>query len=82
MGSVKSSQIAVRISLHGVFRRNRFKSEVRQYAAGVSVREIVADLELPEHLLGIVIVNDVHAGTEDVLTDGDSLSFYPLLDGG
>lgn len=82
MGFVKSDQIAIRINLHGVFRMDRFKSEVRRYAVGISVRDVVTDLALPEHLLGIVVINDVHAGIGDVLTDGDSLSLYPLLDGG
>lgn len=82
MDSVKSDKIDIRINLHGVFRCGRFKSKVRQYAAGVTVWDVVKDLELPEHLLGIVVINDVHAGTGDVLEDGDLLSLYPLLDGG
>jgi len=79
---VGSDQIKVRINLHGVFRIDRFKSEQRHYAVGVTVRQVVTDLNLPEHLLGIVVINDVHAGIGDVLADGDSLSLFPLLDGG
>jgi molybdopterin converting factor small subunit len=82
LDSVKTGEIEVRIKLFGVFRIDRFKDEVRNYPAGVSAREIVEDLRLPDHLLGIVVINDVHAGSEDVLHDGDTLSLFPLLDGG
>jgi molybdopterin converting factor small subunit len=82
LDSVKTAEIKVRIKLFGVFRIDRFKDEVRNYPVGISAREIVEDLRLPDHLLGIVVINDVHAGTEDVLQDGDTLSLFPLLDGG
>lgn len=82
MDVVKTGGIKVRVKLYGVFRTSRFKEDVRNYPPGVMVREIVEDLGLPEHLLGIVVINDVHAGTDDVLGDGDTLSLFPLLDGG
>jgi len=74
--------VKIRIKLAGVFRLNRFKVEERSYPPGTTVREVIADLQLPEHLLGIVVINDVHAGTEDILRDGDILALYPLLEGG
>lgn len=82
MDSAKTSVIKVRVKLYGVFRISRFKEDVREYPLGVSVQEVVVDLRLPEHLLGIVVINDAHAGTDDVLIDGDTLSLFPLLDGG
>jgi molybdopterin converting factor small subunit len=74
--------VKIRIKLAGVFRINRFKEEERTYPPGITVREVVEDLRLPEHLLGIVVINEVHAGTEDVLQDGDTLALFPLLGGG
>jgi molybdopterin converting factor small subunit len=79
---LKTEEIKIRVILVGVFRIDRFKEEVRHYREGVTVREVVASLRLPEQLLGIVVINDVHAGTEDVLADGDVLALFPLLDGG
>ncbi len=70
------------IKLFGLFRIDRFKEEERNYPPGTRVRDVVKDLRLPEHLLGIVVINDCHAGTDDVLCDGDELSLLPLLDGG
>ena len=72
----------IRIKLAGVFRINRFKEEDRTYLPGITVREVVEDLRLPEHLLGIVVINGMHAGVEDVLQDGDTLALFPLLGGG
>lgn len=80
--SATTGEIKVRVKLYGVFRISRFKEEVRNYPLGVRAREVVEDLRLPEHLLGIVVVNDLHAGTDDLLYDGDTLSLFPLLDGG
>jgi len=77
-----TDSVKIRIKLAGVFRINRFKEEERCYPFGITVREVVEDLRLPEHLLGIVVINDVHAGTEDVLRDGDTLALFPLLGGG
>lgn len=77
-----TGEVKVRIKLAGVFRINRFKEDVRSYPAGVTVRQVVEDLRLPEYLLGIVVINEVHAGSDDVLQDGDTLSLFPLLGGG
>ena len=74
--------VEIRIKLIGVFRINRFKEEVRTYSHGVSVREVFEELQLPENLLGIVVINGKHGTTADVLHDGDTLSLFPLLDGG
>jgi molybdopterin converting factor small subunit len=82
LDSAETSVIKVRVKLYGVFRISRFKEEMRSYPAGVTVREVVADLRLPGHLLGIVVINDLHAGTEAILHDGDTLALFPLLDGG
>ena len=72
----------VRVKLFGIFRIDRFKEEDRNYPPGIRVREIVAELSLPETLLGIILINGVHSNDEATLQDGDSLSLLPLLGGG
>lgn len=72
----------ITVSLHGVFRIDRFKEEFRDYPEGTKVREVVEDLRLCERLLGIVVINDRHGELNDVLKDGDILKLLPLLDGG
>lgn len=72
----------IRIRLYGVFRIDRFKEEVRDYPLGTTVREVVEELRIPDRLLGIVLINGVHAGVDELLKDGDVLTLLPLLGGG
>ncbi len=72
----------ITIKLVGAFRLGRFKEEVREYRPGISIREIVDSLQLPEQILGIVLINGAHAEFEDILHEGDNLTILPVLDGG
>jgi sulfur-carrier protein len=72
----------IRLCLFGAFRRHRFAETLKELPAGTRVEAVVAALELPDHLLGIVLINGVHAGLEDVLQEGDTLSLLPMVDGG
>lgn len=70
------------IKLHGVFRIDRFKERQFVYPSGITVQEIVQRLGLPDHILGIVLVNDVHCTIDTQMKDGDILTLLPILDGG
>jgi len=72
----------VTIKLVGTFQIGRFKEAVREYPADPRVREVVDELRIPAPLLGIVLINDIHADVEDFLNDGDILCLLPLIDGG
>ena len=72
----------ITISLHGVFRIDRFKKETRKYPRGSRAQDIIDDLQISEKLLGIILINGVHANSEEVLQDGDTLMLLPLLEGG
>jgi len=72
----------VTVKLVGVFQIGRFKEAVCEYPIGTSVRKVVDELLIPDPLLGIVLINDIHAGIEDLLHDGDALCLLPFIDGG
>ncbi len=72
----------ITISLHGIFRIDRFKLAVRSYPADTKVQEIIDDLKIPINLLGIIIINGVHAEANATLCDGDTIKLLPLLEGG
>ncbi len=72
----------IQLCLYGAFRRQRFAEESRQLPPGTRVREVVESLELPDHLLGIILIDGVHAGLDDELQDGQVLSLLPMVDGG
>lgn len=72
----------ITIRLAGVFRTGRFNEASREYQVGTCVRKVVDDLCIPEKLLGIVLINSIHADMEAILHEGDTLCLLPLLDGG
>lgn len=74
--------LEIQVRLHGVFRIGRFKEEFLRFPAGVRARNVIETLQLPESLLGIVVINDLHASADAPLHDGDILALFPLLDGG
>lgn len=72
----------INVRLVGAFRIGRFKEQERDCRVGASVQEVVDGLQLPEQILGIVLINGVHAEFEDTLQTGDVLTVLPVLDGG
>jgi sulfur carrier protein ThiS len=72
----------ITVSLHGVFRIDRFKNETIEYPSGSSAQDIIDDLQIPEKLLGIILINGTHASSDNILHDGDTLMLLPLLEGG
>jgi hypothetical protein len=72
----------VTVKLVGIFQIGRFKEAVCEYPTGTSVRKVVDELLIPDPLLGIVLINEIHAGVGDVLHDGDTLCLLPFIDGG
>ncbi len=72
----------VTVKLVGIFRTGRFNEAVCEYPSGTSVRKVVDELLIPDPLLGIVLINGVHADVEDILHDGDALCLLPFIDGG
>ena len=74
--------IKINVKLVGMFRIGRFKEKLLEYPSGTRVFDIVDDLQLPKDVLGIILINGVHAGEQDSLKEGDALSLLPMLDGG
>ncbi len=72
----------ITVSLHGVFRIDRFKQKMLKYREDSSAQKIIDDLKIPVKLLGIILINGTHAKADDILHDGDTLMLLPLLEGG
>lgn len=70
------------IKLYGVFRIDRFKEQQLEFVAGDCVEEVVDHLQLNRQLLGIILINDMHADINATLVDGDVLALLPILEGG
>lgn len=72
----------VTIKLVGIFQIGRFKEALREYPSGTRAQDVVDELGIPAPLLGIVLINDIHASAGDTLKNGDTLCLLPLIDGG
>ncbi|MDA3902115.1 MAG: MoaD/ThiS family protein [Desulfuromusa sp.] len=72
----------IKVRLFGLFRIDRFKEDIRSIPPGTSAQAVIDDLQLPATMLGIILINDIHAEASDLLSDGDCLTLLPLLDGG
>ena len=72
----------VKVKLFANFRIDRFKESDRDYPAPVTVANIIAELCIPEPEVGIIFINGRHAPIDQVLTEGDVLSLFPLVGGG
>jgi molybdopterin converting factor small subunit len=72
----------ITIRLFATFRNERFKVEQREYAEGIRCGQVVSDVGLCQKDLGMALVNGRHASIEHVLSDGDTLSLFPLVGGG
>ena len=71
----------ITVKLYGSLCSGRFKSAPRDYPAGSTVATIAQDLGISQEYL-IRLRNGRHASFDDVLQEGDVVSFLPMLDGG
>jgi molybdopterin synthase sulfur carrier subunit len=72
----------VTVKLFASFRTGRTPVETRDYPAGTTVADLVAEREIPVAEIGIMLVNCRHVQLECGLADGDIVAIFPLLGGG
>jgi molybdopterin converting factor small subunit len=71
----------ITVKLFASFRKGRFDAEVREVPPGTTVANVVEEMRLPGSV-GVLFVNSRHADPSQELTDGDTLSIFPLVGGG
>jgi len=47
-----------------------------------TVRDLIAELNLPIHLVKLIFVNGIHANANAELKDGDRVGIFPAVGGG
>jgi sulfur-carrier protein len=72
----------VLVKLFATFRNGRFKQQEQELEEGTTIGQVVAQLEIAEEALGMVMLNGRHAPLEQKLQEGDTLSLFPLVGGG
>ena len=74
--------IRVNIKLVGLFSTGRFKQKDCSCQDGARVKDVIDELQIPLHLLGIILINGIHTDIDSSLMDEDALVLLPLLGGG
>ena len=72
----------IKIDLIASLSVGRFETATRSYPHSESVKQVIEDLDLPEKSIGVILINGKHASLDDLLEEGDTLLFLPLMDGG
>jgi molybdopterin converting factor small subunit len=72
----------VTVKLFATFRTGRFGEEIREYTPGVTVGDVLKELNLPVDEIGATLINHRHVEEDQALQDGDNLSIFPLVGGG
>ncbi len=72
----------VTVKLFATFRAGRFGEQIKEYAPGTTVGDILNELSLPLDEIGATLINHRHVEEDQLLKDGDSLSIFPLVGGG
>ena len=71
----------ITVKLFATFRKGRFDSQVREVSPGTTVANVVDELRLPGSI-GIIFVNSRHADPSQELSNGDTVTIFPLVGGG
>lgn len=70
------------VKLFAYFRDNRFVAEVKEYPPGITVGEIIAQLEINPDDVGITMLNSRHCQPTSQPAEGDILAIFPVIGGG
>ena len=71
----------IKVKLFGSFCQGRFTCETRDCLPGATILDVVRDLGLSEHELGITLVDRRRVGLEHLLADGETLVLFPSQGG-
>lgn len=72
----------ITIKLVGSLRLERFKELVHDVPEGTQVLELIEQFKIPRRILGIVLINGLHATLEHEIQADDTVSLLPILGGG
>ena len=79
-----NNSIEVTIKLFAQYREGRFKVDKKIYPSGITVGDIVKDIDINEDEIpiGVLMVNGRHVGKDHTLKAGDNFSIFPKVGGG
>ena len=72
----------VTVKLFAGLRQGRFVAQEFGFADGISIARVVAEHEIPDSEVGILLCNGRHAEPSRKLKDGDIVAIFPKVGGG
>lgn len=72
----------INVLLIGVLRNNLIHERDCTVPENATVEDIVHHLQIPEQHIGTVLINGKHSQPGSCVSEGDSLTFIPIICGG
>ena len=72
----------ITVKLFATLRKGRFDKEIRQYPAGIIIKQVIDELNITKDQVAIIFVNNQHANLTQELFEKDVLAFFPPIGGG
>ncbi len=70
------------VKLFATLRKNGVKEVSVNFKEGLSVKDIVSELQIPECELAIILVNGKHNNLDYIVKQNDTLFLFPPVGGG
>ncbi len=74
--------MVVEVRLFATFRQNRFKIDQLQLPQKTTPADIITKLKIVPNEVGILLVNGKRAQEDQILSQNDVVSIFPMLGGG
>ncbi|MGL4392389.1 MAG: MoaD/ThiS family protein [Fusobacteriaceae bacterium] len=72
----------IHVKLFATLRQNLGKEKELDFKEGLLIRNVLDNLQIPCEHVAIILVNGQHKTPEDILSDDDTVSFFPPVAGG
>ena len=72
----------ITVKLFATLRNDRFQTKVINCNDGISVRNLLDLIKLDEKEVAIIFHNGRHAKSDDILSENDTVAFFPPIGGG
>ena len=80
--SEQGEPMVVEVKLFATFRETRFKEKQMELGDAGCPADILAQLNIPTELVGILLVNGRNASFDQKLTSNDVVAIFPAIGGG
>lgn len=72
----------IKVKLYAGFRQGRFSEKEWNFSEGITVDQILEELEIDKNEAGVVLVNSRQVERDYTLCEGDEIAIFPLIAGG